>query len=141
MNKVIQIISWITITLAIGVISVISYWMIYPYKTVEFYNGTFPIENENSTVERGGRLRYRVNACKFTDQAPEITKFFIDGVVYETPKSPGGIEKGCGITITDVYVPKAIPAGEYTLKILVEYHVNPIRTITFTNYTEPFIVE
>ncbi len=72
---------------------------------------------------------------------PMLTKFFIDGVIFRTPTVPSVVPKGCGEIISDAYVPKAIPAGSYSLKTTAEYKVNPIRTIIITNYTQSFIVE
>jgi hypothetical protein len=71
---------------------------------------------------------------------PELTKFFIDGVIYETPKSIGAVEMGCHVQNVDVYVPKAIPSGTYKMKFVAKYKVNPIRYIEYINYSEPFIV-
>lgn len=97
--------------------------------------------NKDSIVERGDRVRYKVNYCKYTNQMPYITKYFVDGVVFETPKTFGVVGMGCGEVISDAYVPKAIPAGEYHLTIVASYKVNPIRNIEVVNTTQKFIVK
>jgi hypothetical protein len=114
--------------------------MTYPYKTADFQL-PFKILNENKTVVRGDRLRYEITYCKYTTMHPDLTKFFIDGVIYETPKVPGVAEQGCRTEVADVYVPKAIPPGNYTLKTVAIYHVNPIRNIEIVNYTEQFTIK
>lgn len=139
-QKIFYYISILTIITAVALIFTLIYWLVKPYKVADFYNMPFHIVNENATVKRGDRLRYEVNYCKYREQMPQIIKFFIDGVVYETPKSFGVVDKGCGIVISDVYVPKAIPAGVYTLKIVASYKLNPIRTVEIVNRTQKFTV-
>lgn len=141
MNKFFIYLSYLTIISALGLMSVLLFWYFYPYKIAEFRNLPFPVLNENAEVKRGERLRYLIEYCKYTDISPMLTKYFIDGVIYETPKVPSVVPEGCGQIVSDVYVSKAIPAGQYSLKIIAEYKVNPIRTIQFINYTQPFTVK
>lgn len=139
MKKLLIYISYFTIFSAFILLSLVSYWLIYPYKVAEFSNLPFPIENP--MVKRGERVRYKIQYCKYTNINPQLTKYFIDGVVYKTPKTPSIVPKGCGTIISDAYVPKALPSGTYSLKTVAEYHVNPIRTVEIINYTQPFQVE
>ncbi len=141
MNKLFITISWLTILSAMGILLVAGYWAFFPFKLVEFYNRPFEVTNEDRTVARGDRLRYRIDYCKYNDLMPEITKYFMDGVQYETPKALGGLPKGCQTIISDVYIPRAIPPGDYTVKIVTRYHVNPIRNIEFVNFTEKFTIK
>lgn len=140
MRKIAYAFMWLTITIALGLMLTFIYWLVYPYKTAEF-KLPFEVMNENKIVMRGERLRYKIDYCKYTDQMPDVTKFFIDGVIYETPASPGLARIGCNVDISDVYVPRAIPPGKYSLKIVARYKLNPIRTIEIVNYTEPFTVK
>lgn len=140
MNKIWQLFTWIVLLASMFIIILVTFWSIYPYKTVEFFNKPFPIENENSTVVSGGRLRYIVNYCKYSKENPLVTRYFVDGVILETPKMAGGLELGCKTVISDIYVPKAVPAGTYKLKIAIQYRPNPIRRIDVINYTEPFTI-
>jgi len=126
--------------MALFLIILCSYWYLYPFKTIEFKQPHL-IQNLDNEVERGDRLRYLVDYCKYTNIQPEVTKYFIDGVIYETPKSTGVVEKGCGMVVSDVYVPKAIPEGTYTLKIVSRYKLNPLRTIDVVSLTEKFTVK
>lgn len=141
MNKIVQIISLLTISSALIMIVVVVYWLIYPYKVADFNNLPFPIMNENKTVSRGERLRYFIDYCKYTDTMPELTKFIIDGVVYEMPKTVGIAHKGCNNAVSDVYIPRSIPSGTYHLKTVARYKVNPLRTIEIVNETEAFTVK
>lgn len=141
MNKVISVIQWLGIFIAWVLILVGGFWLFYPYKIAEFKNLPFPIVNEGKVIKRGDRVRYRIDYCKYTNAMPHVTKYFVDGVLFELPQVPSLVTKGCGSLISDAYIPKAIPEGNYTIKTVTEYKVNPIRKITIINYTEPFTVK
>jgi hypothetical protein len=140
-EKFFRYFTWGGIVMAYILFITLSFWWLYPYKIVDYKNLPFPIMNENKEVKRGERLRYKIEACKYTNQVPDLVKFFIDGVSYETLRTVGVVKKGCNTIISDAYVPKAIPAGAYRLSTVVRYKVNPIRTIEFINITEEFIVK
>ena len=139
--KLVKLLPWAVLALLAIVVFTVSFWLLYPYRTMEFKDPLFRVLNENKTVERGGRLKYEVNACKYTDIVPTLKKFFVDGVIYEVTESYGAVDKGCGKTIVDVYVPRAIPVGNYKMKFIAKYQVNPIREIVFVNYSEAFVVK
>lgn len=130
----------LTLMTAFGLMATFIYWFTFPYKVADF-NNPMIVMNENKTVTRGEQLSYVINYCKYTDVMPELTKFFIDGIIYEMPRTPGIALKGCGNATTYVHVPMAIPPGTYTLKTVARYQVNPIRTISIVNYSEPFTVK
>lgn len=136
--KILNIISAFTLILAFTMVVVIGFWLVYPYKTIEFKNVPFPILNEGKVVKQGDRARYLVEACKYSKDAPVVTKNFIDGVIYSTTPVPGAIPLGCNKTIMDIYVPRAIPAGTYSVQIIARFKVNPLRTITIISNTENF---
>lgn len=141
MKNAYNIFIWFSLLIAFLLILLLGFWSIYPYKTIEFNKNSGLIQNLDKTVKRGDRVRYLIDYCKFTDEIPTITKFFIDGVIYETPKTIGVADKGCRVEISDAYVPKAIPEGSYSLKIVATYKVNPIRTIQVVSHTENFFVK
>ena len=119
----------------------ILYWLLCPYKTIEFKQQPYPVLNLNKTVSQGEHLRYTIDYCKYIPTIPTVSKFFVDGVIFETPESLGISELGCHIVTGDIYIPKAIPDGNYRVKIIARYKLNPIRTEEVLNWTEPFIVK
>lgn len=139
MKTLLDFLSSLIVFVLISVVAVMTFWSVYPYKVIEFKDEVYPIHTK--TVERGGTLVYEVNACKYTSLSPSITKYFVDGVVYETPKVYGVVDPGCRKTDVAMYVPLALPLGEYKVKLIIHYKVNPIRTVEFTNYTETFTIE
>jgi len=140
MSKIIYIFSYLTILIALGLMFLAGFWLLYPYKVVEFKNSPYPIMNENKTVKKGEDLIYQVDACKYLNAVPDLTRFFIDGIIYETPKSVGAVEMGCHIQDISITVPKAIPTGVYKMKFIARYKVNPIRVIEYVNYSQSFMV-
>jgi len=140
MNKIFNFMSMLIVFILIGMVIIITYWSIRPYNVIEFNTETFPIINDNKTVEKGSRLIYEIDSCKKMDITPELSKFFVDGLIYEVSNSIGAIDVGCSKTWVDTYVPVAIPTGSYRLKLVSRYQVNPIRHIQFVHYTEPFKV-
>jgi len=141
MKKLTYIISWLAIVMAMIMMMILSFWEFYPYKIIEFKKRPFPIVNEQP-VARGDIVAYKIDACKFTDVVPEMTVFFVDGIVYEVPiKKKGGIGRGCAVTIIFIEVPKSLPVGTYSLKLIMHYKMNPFRTIEIINTTEKFVVK
>lgn len=138
MNLLVKL-SYLTLFSATVFILVIFYWILFPYKTIEFKNSPFPVENQ--IVERGGRVRYVVDYCKYTDENPVVVKYFVDGVIYETAPTLGIMSKGCHIETVDVYIPRALPPGVLSVEIVAKFHPNPLRTITLESRTQQFTVK
>jgi hypothetical protein len=140
--KTVNIISWLAIAFALVIISVIVYWSIYPYKTVEFET-PHKVLNENRQVEVGGELFHEVRYCKYTTVTPIISRYFEDTILYFLPVQVAvKNEVGCGVNIIQTDIPKVMPPGIYTVRTSFKYHINPIREIDVFTETEPFeIVE
>ena len=112
-------------------------WWVYPYKTIEMEQ---PYHILTKTVEQGGLLKYEINYCKYTDVNPRVNRQFIDGIIYATPEATAVIKKGCGTIINTIGIPHNLPNGNYKLKSIVSYEMNPIRIITHEYITEEFSV-
>lgn len=120
---------------------IVGYWYFHTYTPVKFTDLPHKIENENKTVKSGDYLVYTVEYCKYVDISPQISKSFVDGIIYTIPDSVGAnFPVGCGINHIQIYVPKALPPGVYHLKVVFKYQVNPIKAVTYTLATENFTV-
>jgi len=124
----------------LGVVLVIAIWWVYPYKLIEFKNDPFPVLNENLVVKSGDRMSYLVDYCKYTNESPTVTKYFVDGVILEVNTVEGVYEKGCHQIKMDIYIPRSIAPSNYAIKIVATFHPNPIRTIKYTTKTLNFTV-
>jgi hypothetical protein len=123
---------------AIGLIIVGGFWSLYPYNLIDFDTNVFPVTNK--TVKQGGVLSYQVDYCKHTKLGAEVSRSFIDGIIYSTPITNVNNNIGCHSNIVFVEVPENLPVGDYTLRIVFKYHINPIRTIELIKDTEQFSV-
>jgi hypothetical protein len=139
-NKIWTIYAWITIILAIGFIFLCGYWLVYPYKPLYIDKTTGVILNENRTVEGNGYLLVKAKYCKKVNIASEVTTTFIDGFVYTTMPNVSYLPKGCADTIFQVHVPKSLPSGEYYIRQVYRYQVNPIRKVEVVVSSEKFNV-
>lgn len=113
------------------------FWSIYPYKTTV---NKQPYKVINKVVKQGDLLLYEMDYCKYTNIIPTVHRQFIDGIIYSTPESTAQLKKGCGIIINSVRVPITLPPGDYYMKAVVTFQVNPIRTISKEFLTEQFKV-
>lgn len=138
MNKIFFYISMTTIISAGVFLLIILFWLLYPYKTIEFNKPVAEVETKE--VERGDYLIYILDYCKYTDVEAEISRSFVDGLVYLTPDGIADQEKGCGTARIQIYIPKSMPVGEYQIKQIRHYQLNPIREETAIYYTEKFKV-
>lgn len=138
--KIINILSWIVIVSMMALILLFGFWYLYPYNLIEFKSPVYTVLNENKTVKSGEILKYEVDYCKYTDLDPVVTKWYVDGLVYQTPEGRGVIFPGCRKQIVNNLVPENLLPGEYYIKIFIDYEVNPIRHIIYENRTEKFTV-
>lgn len=140
MNRLMKFIAWLTIFSAIGLMIICIYWVVYPYKTVEFTKTPFPVKEK--TTQRGGYVFYEVDFCKYTERLPQVSKTFVDGVLYTIPEAVGAKNPtGCHVNLVQTYIPKALVPGDYVIQINYKYKVNPLRTIEIYTETEKFKVE
>lgn len=114
------------------------FWWIYPYKTIEVSKQPYPVLTP--TVQQGEMMMYQIDYCKYTEAIATVSKSFVDGIVYAIPENSLNLPKGCDSRTTSIIVPKSLPPGNYYLRILGSYKINPIRVITVEYVTEHFDV-
>ena len=132
---------YLILLLALGLILTVIYWEVYPFKTIVFTDNPQRVLNANHQVASGGHLSYEVNFCKYTNIIPSISRSFADGILYTIPETLAVAKPtGCHTQVVDVYVPRALLPGSYTLKTTYRYKINPIRTIDVSTTTESFMV-
>lgn len=138
MNKLIVFFIWFVIITAFSIITTIVYWMAYPYKILSFNdgNGTFI----DKTVKADDFLQMRQESCKYKDIVSNINRQFVDGFIHQLTPTNNNRPLGCSSSIEYVYVPKSLAPGDYHLRTVISFEVNPIRTISYTVVTEKFTV-
>lgn len=140
MRKKIEHIAIVTsMSIIVAIFLIFMFWWLFPYKTTD-NEQPYKILNENKTVKQGDMLLYKMKYCKYTDLVPIVERQFIDGIIYSTPTASAQLQRGCGEITNSVKVPSTLPAGEYYIRAVVTFKVNPIREISKTFLTEKFKV-
>jgi hypothetical protein len=137
-KKLEHFIIWSSMILIVSTFCLIMFWWLFPYKTVKIIEQPYLVSQK--TIIQGDNLEYLINACNYTKKIPNVTKQFVDGIIYSTPEGAVYLPFGCHKTVVQVRVPKNLPPGEYVLKVFVAYEMNPIRTISSEYVTEKFTV-
>lgn len=117
----------------------VSFWLFYPYKTIETTPEQFPIVGDIN-LKQGSDLTYSYSYQKYTDAPVTIERRFVDGLIFLSSNETVITEKGTGNVRVRIHIPETLPPGKYYLEIVAKYEVNPIRTITITKRTKCFIV-
>jgi len=136
MKRIFSYISYLTVALAFLIISLVIFWSVYPYNPLVLSN----VKLDRTEVNRGEHIRISADYCKNTDKGADLFISFIDGVVYNTPPQIINLEKGCHHTVLSVYIPKALPTGEFQLKGVFKYKLNPIREIEVNQLSGEFTI-
>ena len=138
MRKLLNLISYLTIFSAIGLITLVVVWMTFPYKTITFVSPTFKILTP--TVKQGQLVKFVNNSCKHINLPATTTRIFQNDLIYYLPETKTDAPVGCHNDIISVKIPDELPPGHYFIKNMYQYQVNPIRTISITHDTEDFLV-
>lgn len=137
MSKIWQMYAWGTIIIAFLILFIVGFWLLYPYKTISFNTNESKVLTPE--VKKGGLLNHTIDFCKYTNLSADLTRSFIDGVIYTTPTIKTSNPKGCRTNNLYIEIPN-LPPGQYKLKIEMSYKVNPVRTIKSEIYTESFMI-
>lgn len=138
-QKIMIIISSLSIFSALVSMILVFFWMLYPYKTLEFQDEVFPVVKK--VVNRGEMVYYTSNYCKFFNFPALVTRSFINEIIYVTPSTITNRPSGCHTIKIGVVVPKELPPSNYKLEMTYQIEVNPIRVITIKEDTEMFTVK
>lgn len=130
--------SYISLLGSFAFLAVIGFWVLYPYKPLVINKE--PMEVLTPKVKAGDNLVYKVEYCKYMSLNTSISKSLVDGIIFQLGSTIGNMSIGCGTNTIYVNMPKELPVGEYKLKEIWEYQVNPLRKISVTAQTEKFEV-
>jgi hypothetical protein len=139
-HLLLSIFSYGTILLTLVLLSVVLFWMFYPYNVIESSPKPYKIVESGKTAYQGGVLSYEYDYTKFIDAPVTVRKQFVDGIIFECPSLFTYKPLGTGHVHAQIEIPETLPPGHYSLRIIATYKVNPIREIVVENSTEPFTV-
>jgi len=135
--KILTIVSYLTLGLALGGIIMVFCWLWYPYKTITV---TQPYKMAKTELRQGEVTSYSFSYCKYTSITPTVEKFFVDGLVFKADYASAQTRVGCRDAKVLLKIPDTLPPGTYKLRITTTYQMNPIRKISADRYTEYFKV-
>jgi hypothetical protein len=138
--KVVNIVSYIILILAILVIGYSSFNLLYPYPTVDV-KAPAPILNEGP-IHPGVYLHIQLEYDKYTDQPATVVRQFMNDIVYTVPSFESNYPTGKNLKIScTTRIPPELTSGWYYLKTTLEYNFPPFREIDYTYETQKFYVE
>lgn len=126
-----------TLGIAAAFVLLILYWLIYPLKTLDV-KGVASVDRK--VVVAGDSLVYSFEYCRYTDKPAEITRQFIDDIIYTTEAITVIEKERCDERDVLVRIPSSLPPDRYHIKVISRIKVNPIKTITTEFITEEFEV-
>lgn len=125
----------------LGVILLLTYWLNFPFKTLEVYNSPLPAHKDN--VQRNEYLSFTSDYCKFTKAEGTVQRFIVtknkEIMLPEQIDNTGPI---CQKTDFLVLIPaEEALVGQVYVRYEITYQVNPLRTVTVKFDTSTFNVE
>jgi len=118
----------------------IIFWLFWPYNPIDISPSPWDII-QHGVLKQGSYLTYHFDYKKNTHDVPVIQTQFEDGIVFQAGDSNSTvIEPGDGTAYVQIKIPESLPPGQYALRVVRYYKVNPIRTIRIENHTETFEV-
>jgi hypothetical protein len=111
-----------------------------PYNVIEVENAN-NLELDKKVYNSGEILKHRLNYCKNYDFIGTVSYQFVDGIIYTLKEKESNVPKGCKDVWVAIEIPKNVPAGEYKIKAIAEYRVNPFKTKTYTFTSESFNIK
>jgi hypothetical protein len=138
LSKIFTCIAILSMLAAIALIIVFTIWLNFPYKPLKFNQDLLPIVNK--TVKQGESLQYVADYCKYVDLTAQVSKRFVNGLIYTTPTTLTNQNTGCHTVTVFVPIPPELPPGNYYLSNIYQYKMNPLRTVTIIQNTEWFEV-
>jgi len=128
---------YISIVLAFIILVGAAYYMYYPFKTLDVISGNKILTLE---VEAGEYVKWEFVYCKYAEKAATINKHLVNDIIISIPPIKTNIDTGCGNVTASLRVPKFAQPGEYHVKTVFEYEMNPLRTIIVQYETDKFNV-
>lgn len=143
-RKILYALSTLIITLAIGFMLLIIFWLLYPYKTAEI---EVPVEvlNTNHQIAQGEQIVLKVHVTKYSNVTPTRSEFITcdDGsLTFINPGKSTNLSPGSYTVINDYNtLPfKLAPGSICKYHFHYGYKVNPIREIVNEWVSDTFLV-
>lgn len=137
--------AWVTLLAAIGLVSLVTYWLVWPAPGLTGLPGRIPIQTHE--VSPGDVLKYTVDYCTTASlpMAINVTRELrqLDGekLVFPLPPELGyQVLQPCEIRNIAVGLGVYFPPGKYQIHYLVTTYPNPLRVVRQTFVSEEFTI-
>jgi hypothetical protein len=139
-NTILYLTSLATLFLLFGVICVVGFWLMYPYKTFTQNGGDYKVVHKE--IKAGENLVFISDTCRHRVGEVEVRIALVDHILIGFPAYNFlQEEKTCSVYENrSVYIPTNVEAGEYFVEITSTMRVNPLRTVSTKFKTETFNV-
>lgn len=135
-RKILFFFSMATLISAMLMIGYVVFYLVYPFKGLVVNKK--PALVITKEVVAGEEMVYELDYCRYSDKHAEVTRQFIDGVIYTMPAIQAIAREGCHVQNYAVLVPSTLNSGTYKLRVLVVVHINKIREVETVIETEQF---
>lgn len=136
MNKLFIYFTYFSTLLILVSIITLGVWAFYPYKVLEFGPDNGKILQKQ--VKSGDYLEMQQDYCKYRDIVSHVNRQFINSIIYQVPESLNKRPIGCHRRIEQIYIPKALPPGNYYISTTISFEINPIRKVVLNVKTAQF---
>lgn len=126
-KKIFYLGGWISIILAVVILFLVFYWLLFPYNPVKFIGN---IKTTKTVYKVDDIVEYKIKYCKYMNIGTMVSRAFIDGVIYAVPLTHANNPIGCRDQNYSIRIPN-IPEGNYKIRIYYTYEVNPLKSITY----------
>jgi hypothetical protein len=149
MNRFIFSIAILTIGLAMGLIMLVLYWLLYPYSQEQYIEWEYeknPILNEGGIVKRGESVLWSVDVNILKNFDSTTTRYIqsddsgCDFKIYQTTQMSLSVGQKHYVN-SNLTIPFSMIPCRYYVHLVSEIKVNPIRLITVVRDTDYFIVQ
>ena len=136
-QRVINTGAMLVIVVALGLLGLVIYWLVYPPRPVAEVKS--PAKIITPVVATGDRLIYEIDYCVYKQVPVTLIRRFSNGIVLTMDPLEAKPPVGCGVDqVGSTIIPDHMPPGMYKLKLTALHQVNPIRTDEVLWETEVF---
>lgn len=120
-------------------VGVVLYWLYAPTKVLHIHNAPFPVR---PTTQKADALVFLdAEYCKLLPVTGTVRRSLVSSTVrIMLPLQKDNSPEGCVNSQVPVLIPKQIVPDTYTVHIEVTYQVNPLKQMTETIDSQPFVV-
>lgn len=140
MQKTLNGASWIVLGLAAVMIVYFIFYMVYPFKPIEFRDAILPVMKP--VIKIGEVVPIMMRFTRYTDMSSTVTRRLVDTnyvIMYpdiEISRCAGEYD----FVSSSTSIPIHILPGEYYLEFGFIYKIHPLRTVVINKRTEKFRV-